>query len=192
MDRRKQVIDPRLKTALVDFSQESRRKANVQVRKSAKITDGTYYLNVDASGMSGIVNLVDNKTKKEVGVTNFDGNMLNRGRELSIRALRLLFTSKGTDVKNGDYQNGTSLIPELQNAELHFIQGDNKLISLPLTDLQRFNQVDFRSLITNALVKSQEEFQIQLEFPKGVSVPAATATKLNLLRIEFRLAEKKS
>lgn len=181
----KQVINPALKTALADF--QTPRGSNAPQRKR-NIIDTTFYLNVDVKGASGIMNLVDSNTKRVVGITNFDGNALNAGREISIRGVRLLMGSKSeTDIKNADYNFGY-VTPEVKNAELRIIQGENRLIDMPVSDIVQFKDADFRSLITNAFIKSQEDFRIELEFPKGVSVPTSVSA---FIRLEFRLAESK-
>ncbi|MBY0485934.1 MAG: hypothetical protein K2P85_01885 [Flavobacteriaceae bacterium] len=187
----KPVLNSALKTAIVDFSDESKRRKN-PVARQTKISDRTYFLNVDLGGVGGgIVNLIDNKMKKEIGITNFDGNMLSPGRAVTIRSVRALYTTKGRTLQEADWQNGDRLPAEIQASELYFIQGDNKIIDLPLTDVQGFKQADHRGLITNAMVRTQEEFFIQLEFPKTVSVKPNTDATKQFLRLEFRLAEAK-
>lgn len=188
----KPILNAALKTAVADFRDESTRRKS-PVARQARISDKTFYLNVDLGGVGGgIIDLIDNKTKKELGVTNFDGNILNSGRAVSIRSVRAFYASKRAGgLSTANWQNSDALPPELQNADLYFIQGDKKLIDLPMTDIQGFKQADFRGLITNGMVASQEEFKIQLDFPKNVSLPANTDATKQYLRLEFRLAEAK-
>jgi hypothetical protein len=62
------------------------------------------------------------------------------------------------------------------------------LIDLPLTDVQNFKQDDYRPIATTPLLRAKEEFKLELEFPKGVTVPAG---KPLFLRLEFRITEAK-
>ena len=138
--------------------------------------------------MSGINQLVDANTKKIVGVTNFDGNLLNSGRDVVIDSIRTLFTSDGTSVENANWQNAERIPAQLQNADLRLIQTNDMLIDLPMTDTQNFKENDHRPIATTPLLRAKEEFKLELEFPKGVTIPN---TKPFFMRLEFRVTEAK-
>lgn len=156
-----------------------------------KVTDKTYYIAVKANNLSGVIPLVDSNTKKIVGQTNFDGNMLATGRELVIDGMRVLYTTKSAsgDVIDADWGDASVLPASFQNCEFRLNQGD-PLIDLPMTDLQKLTQDDFRPISSTPLLRSKEEFKMDLEFPKGVS-SGTPATGNHFLRLEFRVTEAK-
>jgi hypothetical protein len=167
------------------------RQTNHTVRPQAtKLVDKTFYLNVKVDGMSGINQLVDANTKKIVGITNFDGNQLNSGRDVVIDAIRIQFTTRGSKMESADWQSRDTLPAELQNADLRLIQTNDMLIDLPLTDIQNFKYDDYRPIATTPLLRAKEEFKLELEFPKGVNVPMKEGLSM-YLRLEFRVTEAK-
>lgn len=168
----------------------SRRRQNeVALRpQPTKLVDKTFYLNTRVDGMSGINQLVDANTKKLVGITNFDGNLLNSGRDVVIDAIRIQFSTTGGKLESANWLGRETLPAELQNADLRLIQTNDMLIDLPLTDMYGFKFEDYRPIATTPLLRAKEEFKLELEFPKGVSVPNQTPL---FMRIEFRVTEAK-
>jgi hypothetical protein len=180
--------NPQLQRAIKVLGARQRQITNVVRPHATKLVDKTFYLNVRVDGMSGINELVDANTKKVVGITNLDGNQLNSGRDVVIDAIRVQYTTRGEKIENADWQSRDTLPAELQNAELRLIQTNDMLIDLPLTDVQNFKQDDYRPIATTPLLRAKEEFKLELEFPKGVNVPAG---KPLFLRLEFRITEAK-
>jgi hypothetical protein len=155
------------------------------------LTDKTIYLNVNVKGQAGTIQLIDVNTKREVGVTNLDGNRLNPGRDYIIDGVRVLRGVKNTaNVKNDQYSQTGSLDEVFQNAELRIKQNSNILLDMPISDLYNpasGNEV-FRNISTSPLIQSNMEYEIEIEYPKGFTVSAVT--DLNI-RLEFRVHQAK-
>ena len=182
--------NPQLQRAIKVLGARQRQHTQAISPQPTKLVDKTFYLNLRVDGMSGINQLVDPNTKKIVGITNFDGNILNSGRDVVIDAIRLQFTTMGDRIENANWQSRDTLPAELQNADLRLIQSNDMLIDLPLTDTQSFKNEDYRPIATTPLLRAKEEFKLELEFPKGVTVPTNKGAGL-FLRLEFRVTEAK-
>lgn len=158
-----------------------------------ELTDKTLYLNVAIKGQAGTVGIVDVNTKREVGITNIDGNKLNAGRDYIIDSLRVLRGTGSATLKNETWDNTNINSNKLfdgafLNAELRIKQDGNVLIDMPMTDLLGDTTNFFRSISTSPLIRSNLEFEIEIEYPKGVSVTSATDTNV---RFEFRVHQAK-
>lgn len=154
------------------------------------LTDKTIYLNVNVRGQGGTIQLIDVNTKREVGVTNLDGNRLNAGRDYIIDGIRVLKgTTASANVRNEKYTTAGVLVEALQNAELRIKQGGNILMDLPMSDVFNGSQNElFRNISTSPLIVSNKEFEFEIEYPKGVSVPADADMNI---RFEFRAHQAK-
>ncbi|WP_158728629.1 hypothetical protein [Flavobacterium sp. I-STPA6A] len=155
------------------------------------LTDKTLYLNVNVKGQGGTIALIDVNTKREVGVTNLDGNRLNAGRDYIIDGMRVLRGTTGaSNLRNENYSQTGSLDQALQNAEIRIKQNGNILLDMPMSDI--FNPAStaevFRNISTSPLIQSNMEYEFEIEYPKGVSVSAAA--DLNI-RFEFRVHQAK-
>lgn len=181
--------NPQLQRAIRVLGARQRQRNQTTRPQATKLVDKTFYLNVRVDGMSGINQLVDANTKKLVGITNFDGNILNSGRDVVIDAIRVQFTKIGDRIENANWQSRDTLPAELQNADLRLIQTNDMLIDLPMTDAQSFKNDDYRAIATTPVLRSKEEFKLELEFPKGVTVPLEKVPMF--LRLEFRVTEAK-
>ena len=180
--------NPQLQRAITVLGARQRQHTQAVRPQPTKLVDKTFYLNIRVDGMSGINQLVDANTKKIVGITNFDGNLLNSGRDVVIDAIRIQYTTLGDKIESANWQNKDTLPAELQNADLRLIQSNDMLIDLPLTDTQSFKNEDYRPIATTPLLRAKEEFKLELEFPKGVTVPGGKAL---FMRLEFRVTEAK-
>lgn len=156
-----------------------------------KLTDKTYYIAFLATGKAGNFDIVDSNTKKVRGITNFDGNTLAVGRELVIDAVRVLqaIVPKGEPMTKALFRKGVTY-ESILLADFQLTQGNESLIDLPVTDLTNFTDEDFRSISTTPVLRSKEEFKMQLLFPTGVTVPDVD-NKDVYLRFEFRVTEAK-
>ena len=154
------------------------------------LTDKTLYLNVNVKGQGGTIQLIDVNTKREVGVTNLDGNKLNAGRDYIIDGIRVLKGSTAAaSVKAEVYVTTGNLVEALQNAEIRIKQGGNILVDMPMSDLYNGNSNEiFRNISTSPLIVSNQEFEFEIEYPKGVAVSGAA--DLNI-RFEFRAHQAK-
>jgi hypothetical protein len=159
-----------------------------------ELTDKTLYLNVSIKGQAGTVGIVDVNTKREVGITNIDGNKLNAGRDYIIDGIRLLKgVKKSADLKSETWsalQGDENVFIEAAflNAEFRIKQDGNVLVDMPITDLTGDKTNLFRSLSTSPLIRSNMEFEFEIEYPKGVSVQSTEDTNV---RFEFRVHQAK-
>lgn len=166
-------------------------KGNGGVPKVGQValTDKTLYLNLSVKGQAGTVQLVDVNTKREVGITNIDGLKLNAGRDYVVDSLRLLVGKGSENLKSEIWMADASLNGVIQNAEIRLKQGGNVLIDMPLSDIYNGLSPElFRSLSTSPLLRSNMEFEWEIEYPKGVSVP--TDREYNI-RLEARVHQAK-
>lgn len=156
-----------------------------------ELTDKTLYLQFNAAGQAGIINLVDVNTKREIGITNLDGNKLNAGRDYVIDGVRILLgTTKSASVKNEAWSEAfiAALPPAIQNAEIRIKQGGFVILDMPVRDLYGSEDELFRTLTTLPLIKSNMEFEFEIEYPRGVAVPATDPVNI---RFEFRAHQAK-
>lgn len=152
------------------------------------LTDKTIYISKSLKGAGGIVKLIDVNTKKEVGVTNFDGNKLNVGRDYVIDGVRILYDTTATNIKNANWLKYPASETEVANCEIRIKQDNQMLLEMPVTDMTNFNYDEFRDISTSPIIRSGEEFEIELEFPQGVSI--ANDNEVNI-RLEFRVHQGK-
>lgn len=170
-------------------------KATAGIPRIGKValTDKTLYLNVAIKGQGGTVDIIDVNSKREVGITNLDGNKLNSGRDYVIDGVRILVdSSDSADLKKGTWvpANGTNVDPAFLNAEFRLKQEGNVLIDMPITDLSGEGDVQnlFRAISTSPLLRSNLEFEMEIDYPKGTTVDNATACNV---RFEFRATQAK-
>ena len=155
------------------------------------LTDKTLYLNVNIKGQGGTISLIDVNTKREVGITNLDGNRLNAGRDYIIDGIRVMRGTTGAaSVKSENYDVTGSLDAAFANAEIRLKQDGNILLDMPISDIynpRAINEI-FRNISTSPLIKSNMEYEFEIEYPKGVAVSAGA--DLNV-RFEFRAHQAK-
>lgn len=167
------------------------RKVAIGVQGSSlptKVTDTTLYLVHRVDGNSNIVELTTDETKKEIGVTNFDGNKLAKGRNFVMDGLKVCLSQGGLVIKNVDWKGDAriNLIPELANAELKLVQGENMLLNIPVADLFLSNDDDnFRAIGSTPVIGEETPIKWTLTYPNGVAVPAESTHGI-FMRIEAR------
>jgi hypothetical protein len=156
------------------------------------LTDRTLYIAVPIKGQGGTIDVVDSNTKREVGVTNLDGNKLNAGRDYVIDGVRVLIDNSNSATLSSaawSFSNIDSFPVAFQNAELVIEQDGNVLVDMPMTDLADGNGYEkFREISTMPLIRSNLEFTIKIVYAKGVSVSSAKDTNI---RFEFRAHQAK-
>lgn len=157
-----------------------------------KFRDTTLYIAFDAAGFGGKQALLTPNTKKLVGITNFDADKLNTGRNVCISAARLLYSTEGASLQTADWYNNDRLCPELQNSEVVITQAGVKVFSIGLTDLFGHKFSDFRQITDRPLLHQNEPINIEIQTPDGVTVPTATAQINQFCRLEFRVIESKN
>lgn len=152
-------------------------------------SDTTLYVAFNASGVAGKVDLITANTKPVVGVTNFDGNKLNTGRNIVIAAARILYTTDGSELVSSDWQNEDRLPAELQNAEIVITQGGKSILSMPLTDLQGDKFQAWRKFSDTPFIKNNEIIKMELQLPEGVTAPIESGTVKSNIRFELRVLQ---
>ena len=190
-DRRKQLEA----AVAVIKAKHNQNKGGATVQGTA-VTDKTIYIATSVKGAGGIIKLIDVNTKKEVGVTNIDGNKLNAGRDYVIDGARVFFDSGNANVRNADWKD--DIPAELLNSEIKIKQDNQLLFDMPISDLtDRIygsggvvigGSNMFRDISTSPIIRTEEEFEIELEFPKGVSMSSSVEASL---RVEFRVHQGK-
>jgi len=122
------------------------------------------------------------------GITNFDGNVLNNGRDIVIDSMRFVEALDGaTSIVTADFSNTDGkACQQLSHAQFFLEQDGVVLIDLPFTDINKSdaNAVEFKEIATQPIVLSGKEFDMYIKLPNGVTVPA---NKYG--RFEFRCIE---
>lgn len=186
MDRKAQLT--RAVSVLAARSQARTLAQRTPKSDPTRLTDSTFYINLRVDGLAGTTQLIDSNTRRLVGVTNFDGDTLKSGRDLVIDGIVTVYTATGTKVEDASWFAPTAPIKELAGAEIRLKQGNEVLIDLPISDTQGFKQDDYRAISTTPLLKALETFQLELEIPKGVTVPNAAPL---FLKIAIRCIQAK-
>ncbi|WP_347066036.1 hypothetical protein [Flavobacterium sp. WV_118_3] len=158
--------------------------------RTARFVDKTVYVNFDAKGLGGSYELVDSTTKKERGITNLDGNVLNKGKYVIIDSFRALGENTATEFADAKWRD--ELHPRLKNCDLSLVQRGVLIDDMPLTDVQNSgnsssNDDDFRVLATAPCIEPELEYRMTLNFVKGQGVPSSVTSALT--RLEFRIFE---
>lgn len=156
------------------------------------LIDKTIYIGFETTGKAGIMKVVDVNTKRLVGITNLDGNKLDAGRDYIIDGARILFGNDNDPVEAQNWQSGRTCPDALKNAEIRILQGSKVIFDMPVSDLI-YNEsasgiTEFRSVSTSPLLVSNKEFEIEIEFPSGQSIPSADKS---FARLEFRAHQAK-
>lgn len=168
-------------------------QAGIPMVDGVALTDRTLYIALNIKGQGGTIDVVDANTKREVGVTNLDGNKLNAGRDYVIDGIRVLLdTTNSAALGSASWSKleSAEFPAAFQNAELVIEQDGNVLVdNMPMTDLADGGGFEkFREISTTPLIRSNMEFTIKIVYPKGVAVSAATDKNI---RFEFRAHQAK-
>lgn len=156
-----------------------------------ELEDTTMFLRFNAQGQAGIIQLVDTNTRKEAGVTNFDGNKLNRGKNIVIDSLRFRFGYSGAAQIKAEKFNGTKAFPaEFYGANLVIKQGSKSILNIPVMDCldENANNPLWRELSAGRLIVAEKEYDFELEYPKGVTMPNDAPQNIEL---SFRVHQVK-
>jgi len=141
-----------------------------QLAREGKIKpqDGVLYVR-SAVGGTNTQNLLEGKSNQEIGVTNFDGQILNSDRYFVIDSVTINYgvAATGTAAKAVDYS--TALPLALKNANLLIRQDNEVIVKLPVSDINEAKSSDerFRTLGAFALLRDQKTITLEIEFPAG-------------------------
>lgn len=161
---------------------------NAGDRKS-RLNDATLYIAKVITGLSGVIEMLTNTTVKASGMSSFDKNVLEFGRNFVARKIRVLFTLDGGEnnsPKTADWFNNDVMAGALINADLTIKQNDKVMISLPFTDLQAHKYIDFRDLFDRPTFVHSSPITIEVRLPDGTTVGNKVES---FLRIELQGGE---
>jgi hypothetical protein len=151
-----------------------------KVRSKVLYIAGTATANISPTGQ-----LIEQKTLKEVGVTNFDGgNTLNKGRDLLVVGLRILFdTTADVTPKTASWKGEAPA--NFKNGEL-VISQDTNLFEGPIGPYAKYAS----SLSAEQEFKAVAPFLITSEVPFNIQVQLAAAAAANqAFRLELDCLE---
>lgn len=179
-----------LKIALATFGALAAEN-NITAPNGFTAKDTTLYLTKNMKGTGGLEKLIDANTKKIDGVTNFDGNKLDKGRNYMIDSVRVRVDVAAATLDLATWK-GTPTAA-IKNAVLKVTQGE-ELFAIPLTDLfndatSTSNYDDFRVISHLPTIYGDKEYKIDLQYADGTSVPGGGGDPACWLRVEFRAHE---
>ncbi len=155
-----------------------------------KVRRKVFYIAGLGADLAGKNNqLIEQKTNKEIGVTNFDaGNKLNKGRDLLVVGLRILFdTTAAVTVKGAGWKSEAPAA--FKNGELVIFQenGAGNLFEGPIGPISKYNASiateDEFSAVVPFLIKSDVPFFIQMLLAGNAAADQAYRVELDC--IEF-------
>ena len=155
------------------------------------VTDTTEYIAVKLTGSgSGSIPITDSSANKSAGVQSFNSDKLEAGEHLVIDAIKLDYALEvTTDTKKVGNASYVDVAPaELMNAELVIKQG-SELLRIPVSDihnpnLSNNNSDKFRVIGHMPIIEADRSFEVNIEFPKSVSLSGGTDD--HFVRVEFR------
>lgn len=152
--------------------------------KRLRFVDADIYLRVEVTGKAGIHVLLDETNVRKAGVTNFNQDKFPKGFNLVLEKIRFGVASDAaiTNVANVSYSNKLSLADKaIQNAEFRIKQDGKVIVNLPVARLMgeeisksTQGQEDAFKLDSLQLLKENSPISMELEYPVGSTVDAAT------------------
>lgn len=162
--------------------------------KSTKKThDEVLYIHGELTGGNTIFLFKDLvKDKAEIGITNFDGNQLNQGKNAVIDAISIeIGVSADGSQTATQVEYGTKADLAIQNAEFTFSVDGNDIINLPVWEAHnpnttRTNDEKYRDLGHLPVIEAMKPCEATFKFPTGVT-PDATGGKKHFVRVALRV-----
>jgi len=153
-----------------------------------KVRSKVFYIAGLATAISSDGQLIEQKTIKEVGVTNFDGgNKLNAGRDVLVLGLRVLFdTTADVNVKTASWKSEAPA--NFKNGELVINQdGSGNLFEGPIGPLAKYNAAipaedEFR-VVAPFWIRSNVVFKLQALLAGAVAANQAYRLELDCLEV---------
>jgi len=153
-----------------------------------KVRTKVLYIRGLATGISADGKIIEQKTMKELGITNFDGqNKLNAGRDILILGIRVLFdTTAGITAKTAlwkseapaAFKNGHLVINQ---------QGSGDLFDNPIGPFAQYNAAiaveDQFKAVAPFWLRQQVEFTIQILTAGAVAVDQAFSVEFDCLEV---------
>lgn len=158
-----------------------------------KVRRKVMYLAGLAASLPSDGQLIEQKTNKEIGITNFDGgNKLNKGRNLLVTGVRILFdTTASVAVKTATWLSAAPA--NFKNGELVISQdGSGNLFENPIGPFCKYNasiptEDEFQTVVP-FFIREDVSFKIQALLAGAAA--ADQAYRLELDCVEFVEADK--
>lgn len=147
--------------------------------KNVIAKDSTLYVRKQITP-GNVTKLIDGKTLQIVGITNIDGNKLEKFRNQIVSAISIKYGTDATvtDPSKIDFLSADIPAP-LRNADLILTQGSRVIFNISIATLIAGKnsspsnvEADRFNLMVWALIKEQESFELNLEFPDGADLGA--------------------
>ena len=160
------------------------------------IQDTAYYIVNALTGSGGIQKLITPNTKRDLGVTNFEGNKLNAGKFFTIDGVKIsvAYAENGQPWRQSSVSNVVDYAQDLLDAELVVKQGERILIKLPVFDIvdssrnpSSKDNMDFREISTFPVLAPNEPFEINIEHKSNAIYPTYDPETIKVnVRVDFR------
>lgn len=166
---------------------------NIKTGK-VKLNTSTLLVRKNISNTGGTHDVIDANTRKEKGVSTLDGNKLNNEAILFDRVA--IGYAKGAEATSAGAQAyGLALPTELRNAFLVIKQNNRIMLHEPIANFTvkgtpQAPDEYFLELLGWEYISDVDTFDIQIEYPVGVSLDAADAANNHF--IEVRLGGAKT
>lgn len=133
----------------------------------------------------GTQSLLGGSTVQEKGVTNFDGNRLQKDRIFVISAVTVQYGEAAANTKPYNVAYADEFPPQLENATLLIKQKNEVIVKLPISAIQNAKKSDdfYRKLGALALIEPEHEVEMYLEFPSGTTITPATTGHKSFVRV---------
>lgn len=160
------------------------------------VQDTAYYVVNALTGGGGTQKLITPNTKRDLGITNFEGNKLNAGKYFTIDGVKIsvAYAENGQPWRPSDVSNIVNYAQDLLDAELVVKQGERILIRLSVFDIvdtNRYqsskNNMDFREISTFPVLAPNEPFEINIEHKSDAIYPTYDPETIKVkVRVDFR------
>ena len=171
---------------LLKYQQDKNKQLLPIGGSGVNLTATELYANKEVSVGAGTIPLLSGASVREVGITNFDGNQLEKGRIFTFDEVTILLgidkkgAATGT-VKYFSLSNGSTDIKKafdhIGNANLIIKQSNEIVTSLPvraIVNAQIANSDSiYRDLGSFEVLEDNKAVDISIEFPSGAEVPGS-------------------
>ncbi len=163
--------EPYIKVATFLSEQNERKGFGWDISKLKPTPSELFVQGVITAG--GSQHMLGGSTVQEKGITNFDGNRLQKGRVFAISEVTVQFGVANATTKpyNVSY-NDTDFPAQLENATLVIRQKNEVIVKLPIAAIQNAKQSPkyYRELGAFALIEPEHEVEMFIDFPTGSSM----------------------
>lgn len=133
--------------------------------------------------------LIDAETVRLRGVSDFDKDHLPKNTVLIINELRIGYKADAAEGKEALLSYANAMPVSFRNAKL-IVNQKGKLFDYPISELTnphtgRNREDDYVGLALPVVIVDEEDFQINIEFPKGATAATGTNDK-EYLEISFK------